>query len=320
LLHGPTDEDQSLMVGEYSTAGFPVVGVKYRMAGPANTIDGRPVFRAVGTDIDWEAIGSDPMVIRENSERVKGRFRPHEGTPHDEPAAVVAYGQSLTETWELLKGFSVIFTCSGSHKFLLERGIVPTYHIDSDPRTHKVAMLGTPNPNVTYLIASICHPTYFDLLERYEIPKVLLWHILFFEPEIYANYPKGELLLTGGNTVGPRAIKMARMLGYTDLHFFGFDASAGYAGYHKNAPTKFRPCEYDGKTYWTTYNLVEHAKMLFADLDRMPDVKMHFYGDGLIQAIAKNYVRPPRAPLPMGVVACHPNLVYQTLRRQNGSR
>ena len=292
----------------------------YRMAGPANTIDGRPVFRAVGTHINWEAIGSDPTVIRENSARVKGRFRPSKGPPHTEQAAVVAYGASLNETWELLKEFRVIFTCSGSHKFLLERGIVPTSHIDSDPRIHKVAMLGTPHRDVTYLPASICHPTYFALLERYEIPQVLLWHLLFFEPEVYGLYPKGELLLTGGNTVGPRAVKMARLSGYTNLHLFGFDASTGYAGYHKNAPTKLKPCQYEGKTYWTTYNWVEHAKMLFADLDRMPDVQIRFYGDGLIQAMARNYVRTPRAPLPMGVTACHPNIAYQTIRRQNGSR
>jgi hypothetical protein len=289
-------------VGNGSLVSLALDDMTYTMVGPVNTIDGRPVFRAVGTHIDWEHIGADPNVIRENCVRVPGRFEPHRGPFHEEPAAVVAYGQSLTETWKELERFRVILTCSGSHKFLLDRGIVPTYHVDSDPRVHKVAMLGTPHREVTYLIASICHPTYFDLLERHAIPKVLLWHLLFLEEEIYQLLPRQEWLWTGGNTVGPRAVKMARLSGYTNLHLFGFDASAGYADVHPKAPTQFKPCVYDGKTYWTTRNWMEHAKMLFADLDRMPEVTTRFYGEGLIQAMAKRYVRTVRANLPMGVV------------------
>jgi len=274
----------------------------YRMVGPANTIDGQSVFRAVATKIEWQALGVDPTVIRDNCERVKGRFEPYQGSRNGEPAAIVAYGDSLKETWPHLKDFQTIFSCSGAHQFLLERGIRPTYHVDSDPRPHKVAMLGTPHPEVTYLPASICHPTYFDLLERHSIPNVLLWHLVFFEPDIYALLPRGEWLMTGGNTVGPRTIKMARLLGYVEQHLFGFDACSGYAGFHFNAPKKLKEFQYKGKSYLTTHNWLEHAKMMFEDLDRMPEVQVHFYGEGLIQAMAKNYTRTPRGNFPMAVV------------------
>jgi len=274
----------------------------YRMVGPANTINGKPAFQAVGTHINWQALGVDPGVILENASRIKGRFKPHNGPFHEEPAAIVAYGSSLNETWRDLHNFKVIFTCSGSHKFLLDRGIVPTYHVDSDPRAYKVAMLGTPHRDVTYLVASICHPTYFDLLERYEIPKVLLWHLLFLEPQIYRLLPSNEWLWTGGNTVGPRTIKMARLSGYVEHHYFGFDGSAGHAGLHFNAPKKFTSHEHDGTTYLTTPGLVEHAKIMFTDLDAMPEVRPHFYGSGLIQAMAKNYKKKPRHGFPMGLV------------------
>lgn len=316
MLRGASDQNEPDMVGNGPAFRLPLESMTYKMVGPVNTINGEPIFRAVATHINWQAIGADPGVIRENSARIKVRFRSHEGLPYEEPAAVVAYGHSLSETWEYLRNFKIIFTCSGSHKFLLDRGIVPTHHVDSDPRPHKVAMLGVPHREVTYLIASICHPTYFDLLELYEIPKVLLWHMLFLEPEIYALLPKGELLLTGGNTVGPRAVKIARLSGYTNLHLFGFDASAGYADFHPNAPKKLRSTEYDGKTYWTTHNWLEHARMLFEDLDRMPEVTTRFYGDGLIQAMARNYTRITRADLPMGVVkSCHQRPRYQELPR-----
>ena len=274
----------------------------YRLAGPVNTIQGHPAFLAVGTDINWEVIGADPGVISENCARVKGRFIPNKDFVQQEPAAVVGYGQSLYDTWRDLHNFKVIFTCSGSHKFLLDRGIVPTYHVDSDPRAHKVAMLGTPHPDVTYLVASICHPTYFDLLERHGIEKVLLWHLLVFDPHVYEMLPKGEWLWTGGNTVGPRAMKMARLLGYRTLHMFGFDACDGYAGYHQNAPKNLKPFLSNGKTFWSTHNWFEHAKMMFEDMDRMPEVTYQFHGEGLIQEMAKRYVRKVRNKFPMGVM------------------
>ena len=290
MLPGTALQDQSQLVGDGAPARPPV-----------DRVDGYQLAHLVATQFNWEDLGVDPKVIPENCARVAGRFAHFRGL-RDEPAAIVAYGDSLLQTWERIKDFKVIFSCSGSHKFLLERGIVPTYHVDSDPRTHKVVMLGTPHPDVTYLVSSICHPTYFDLLERHQIPKVLLWHLLYFEPHIYDLLPRGEWLLTGGNTVGPRTVKMARLLGYAEQHLFGFDASAGYAGFHPHAPKKLKPCEYDGKTYWTTHNWVEHAKWLFTDMDRMPEVKAHFYGKGLIQAMAKNYVRKAVHDFPMGII------------------
>lgn len=271
------------------------------MKGPVNVIDGRPVFRAVGTYINWEAINSDPKVIIENSNRIAKRFKPHEGPDIQEPVAVVAYGSSLNETWEEIKKFKVIFTCSGSHKFLIDRGIVPTYHVESDPRPHKVAMLGNPDRNTTYLVSSICHPSYFDLLELHGIEEIYLWHLLFLETEIFNMLPKNEWLWTGGNTVGPRAVKMARLLGYVNHHYFGFDSSQGYAGHHPNTKV-LQSIKINGKYYDTTPFWVDHAKMMFEDLDRMPEINWTFHGEGLMQDMAKYRKPVARAKLPMGVV------------------
>ena len=70
-------------------------------------------------------------------QRVSARIQPHYDLLN-EPCAIVCYGPSLNDTWEKVKEFKHIFSCSGSHKFLLERGIVPTYLIEVDPRAHKV--------------------------------------------------------------------------------------------------------------------------------------------------------------------------------------
>lgn len=265
--------------------------------------------RIIGTYINWKDLGVEHNLIAENSERVKGRinykaFR--SDTPlSDEPVAIVGYGPSLRETWPKLRDFKVIYSGSGAHRFLIDNGIVPTYHVESDPHEYKVALVGTSHPDVTYLISSICHPKYFDNLEAVNA-KILLWHMLFLEPEIFSYFPKNEWIMTGGHIVGPRMVKMARIMGYRNLHIFGLDGSAAspsetHSGNHPNPPKALDRIEIDGQFYWTNRTWEDHAKILFQELDRMPEVKTTFYGDGLIQAMAKKHVPITRAQMPMMV-------------------
>jgi len=60
--------------------------------------------------------------------------------------------------------------------------------------------------------------------------------------------------------------------------------------------------KYNGNNYNTTSFWIDHAKMMFEDLDRLPEINWHFHGDGLMQEMAKDYVPTLRAKLPMGVV------------------
>ncbi len=241
------------------------------------------------TLIDWEGMGVNPQIIVENCNRVKGRFIPQNDTVTDEPVALVAYGASLRATWRELEKFSTIFTCSGAHKFLVDRGIVPTHHVESDPRAHKIAMLGEPQPGVEYLIASVCNSNYFDALEKADA-RILLWHILFNEDGVYELYPKGDWVITGGNITGPRMIKIARLHGYLNLHLFGFDGSGKHAGTHTNpVPLDFyNPIVIRGREYAVTNNMLHQTKLMFEDLDRMPEVKTTWYGDGMNQDMARN--------------------------------
>jgi len=272
----------------------------YQQAEPTNVYQGRLAVRIIATYINWKAIGEDPAVIAENSARIKPRIHLDKRVT-SLPAAIVGFGPSLKDTWKSLQHFTTIFTCSGAHKFLIERGIVPTYHVDSDPRAYKADILGDPHPRVNYLISSICHPTYFDKLELYHA-RVKLWHMLFLEPEIFAHFPINEWILTGGHTVGPRAIKIAALMGYHNLHMFGFDGSvaenATHAGAHPAPPTDLGRIKFNDKTYISNINWQDHAEILLKDFDRMPEVKYKFYGDGLIQALAKKHVPIKRAHMP----------------------
>ena len=253
------------------------------------------------TLLDWKALGCSPNVIAWNSKRIKQRFEPQDEILTTDPIAVVAFGPSLRQTWEELRDYRFLITCSGAHKFLRERGIVPTYHVESDPRIHKAYMVGEPCLSTTYLVASICHPRYFDHLEGY---ATKLWHLLFDDPDIYRKVPNGDWLLTGGNTVGPRSIKIARLLGFSNLHMYGFDGSGRHADVHANPPPdrKYRTLHYEGQDYSTTENLLQHVDLLFQDLNRIPDANYTFHGKGLIQALSKHYEYRFEDGFPLAVV------------------
>lgn len=266
-------------------------------------------IRIIGTYINWEALGVEPKLIAENSARIRGRINYEEyrndAPLSDEPVAVVGFGPSLKNTWRELHKFKTIFSGSGAHRFLIERDIVPTYHIDSDPHAYKAEILGTPNDKCTYLISSICHSTYFDKLELHRA-KVKLWHMLFLEPEIFQHFPKHEWIFTGGHIVGPRMVKMARIMGYSNLHIFGLDASATegetHASSHPNPPKiDLEKVEVNGRVFYSNRTWEDHAEILFKDLDRMPEVKTTFYGAGLIQEMAKIHKPIQRANMPMMV-------------------
>ncbi len=232
--------------------------------------------------------------IKINIGKVKGRLEKQENEEKNEPIAIVCFAPSLNDTWEELKKFKYIMTCSGAHKFLIDRGIIPTWHVDLDPREHKVKILGQPHKDVEYLMASTIHPNYLDALKGY---NVKLWHIFANQQEGQNVLPRGEWLFCGGSSVGLRCFTLSRFLGFKDFHIFGMDGSFGPSGshtdVHPNAPKEGHETEYDGKKYLTTPSMLFVAKETFSELDQL-DVKVKFYGDGLIQHMSRNYKYNPR--------------------------
>lgn len=208
----------------------------------------------------------------------------------------MCFGPSLVDTWEQLKDFEYIFTCSGAHPFLIERGIVPTWHVAVDPcAVNTKTLIGQPHKDVEYLIASTCHPDVFDHLEGY---KVTLWHVFDNAEDGLRALPRGEWALTGGCGVGLRAMTIARFFGFKDQHIFGMDGNiranaASHAAPHPSPRKEHHFTEYMGVKYMTTPAYLEAARMTFHELNQMPDVKATFYGEGLVQAMAKNYVPEP---------------------------
>jgi uncharacterized Rossmann fold enzyme len=231
--------------------------------------------------------------IRVNLAKVPGRIAPiHE--LRTDPIAIVCFGPSLNDTWEQIKGFRYVMTCSGAHRFLIDRGIVPNWHVDVDPRAHKVALIGEPHRDVEYLLSSTCHPSYFELLQDGGF-NVKLWHVFSNAEDSIRTLPPGEWALFGGSDAGMRAMVVARFLGFTEQHIFGMDGCEGktgkHAAAHPNQAQGHRVVVIDGVEYKTTIAMAECARQIPHELNQLPDVNATFYGEGLTQAIARSYQR-----------------------------
>lgn len=260
--------------------------------------------------------------IRVNMRLVTDRLVPDKGgvTYNPEAIAVVAFGPSLKDTWEKVREFKTVISCSGSHKFLIEHGIIPTYHVEVDPRVHKITLLGDPHPDVQYLPCSAVHPDYLRHLIKHNA-KVKLWHVFGIEDASQRIIPKGEWMITGGCDAGLRAVTIARFLGFTNLHLFGFDGSAPeknglrHAAAHPNPHRAVSEVEYEGRTFYTTPAMLEAARGLFHELEQLPDVVPTFYGDGLIQYRAKTWVRQNYQPAIIAAIQA-PLISDEMLERQ----
>jgi len=230
--------------------------------------------------------------VKANIAKVPGRIKEVTELRTD-PIALVNFGPSLRDTWEKIKDFKFVMTCSGAHKFMVDHGVIPTWDINVDPRAHKVGLMGQPQKETEYLVASTCSPKLIEHLAGFNIK---LWHIFDNEEEGFRLMPHGDWQITGGCSVGVRTMTLARFLGFTEFHIFGMDGSVQngntHASEHPNAPKSYCVLEYEGKEYHTTPSMLEAVKNTWHELDMMKDTKAKFYGEtGLVQAMAKNYVR-----------------------------
>lgn len=234
--------------------------------------------------------------IRMSIKRFPNRFSPVSETRSD-PIAVICFGPSLNDTWESIKQFKFVMSCSGSHKYLVEKGIIPNWHCEVDPRQHKIKLLGEDiRQETNFLMASCCHPLVFDHLEMHNA-QITLWHTYSGESEskLPEVFPRGDWVVTGGANVGLRAMVLARMLGFLDIHIFGMDGSFPengnkHAADHPNQAKGHILAEFKGRKFATTTAFLECARMTFHEIAMLPDTKFTFYGDGLIQYMAQKKI------------------------------
>jgi len=140
--------------------------------------------------------------------------------------ALVGGGPSLKNNLEELKTFKTIISCGSVHDYLMSVGIVPTYAANCDPDKISSYYFTKPDSEIKYLISSNSHPSVFETLKDYQ---VVMWHCHSDEQKeelIKLETEKGNTYngVGGGCTVGLRSICLALSMGYSNIHFFGFDS------------------------------------------------------------------------------------------------
>jgi uncharacterized Rossmann fold enzyme len=229
---------------------------------------------------------------------------------HGKRAILACYGPSLKKNIKILKQEaaeidSTIISVSGAHDYLLENGIAPHMHIECDPRAHKVENLGNPQQGTIYYIASVCHENMITKLENFDLR---LWHV-YDASHIDRLLAMGEhptTCITGGGSVGLRAIPALYALGYRDFSIYGMDCSfeinedgesvTQWAGKHAGKRQDVVPCDCAGRVFATAPILMTYATQFLEIVQKSgPDIKYRLYGDGLLQNMARLYSRLPQA-------------------------
>lgn len=256
-----------------------------------------------GVEMPFGGITCIPVMPRDEANRniavslaaERHRFfhLPEVGKRKSTSAAIVAGGPSLVGQLERLRTFPVIVAAGTCHDFLVQRGIRPRYAVVYDPyvRAHdkhesaagsNLAYYRHLSDTCTYLIASHAEPGLFD---HFSEAAHAIWHAAGDADE--ASY-KGEPALTGGCTAALRAITIAVLLGYWDLHFFGLDSA--YAGEQSHAYEQSDPLPEaitvkieGGRQFRTNLAWIAQAQQFFQGVElHGRQYRPTVHGDGLI--------------------------------------
>ena len=111
-----------------------------------------------------------------------------------------------------------------------------------------------------------------------------------------------------------------RFLGFNNIHIFGMDGSfpaveggLKHASFHPNIVKDYILAEYEGKEYATTTAFLECARKTFHEIEQLPDTNITFYGEGLVQDMAKKKILNRKTKVG---IAFHTNNVISDLYKQ----
>lgn len=256
-------------------------------ASPGLSVQGVTAVGAVASDDRWTQVEAACKLF---PKRVELSQR------HGRRAVVACYGPSLAGTLDQLAALRCenvdVISVSGAHDYLLRHGITPRFHIECDPRAHKADNIAAGVDGVTYLMASCCHER---MLDKVADQDVRLWHVATIEhaPRLTEAGESPKHMISGGGSVGLRAIPLLYAMGYRDLSFFGMDCSfsddgeAQWAGPHAGKRQDVVECDCGGRIFMTSPVLLTYATNFFESVQKAPDLNVKLYGDGLLQHWAR---------------------------------
>jgi hypothetical protein len=254
------------------------------MFDPSRIVDGN---KAIIDELVFD-VGQRPRIEAQTAVNVARGFAPLEKdrTEKDVPLAIVGYGPSLQDTWERLRDWpGPIWTVSKAHDFLLERGIVPTYHTDVDGGEEKVHTIQKPDPRVTYIMATKMFPAVLDGLPK---ENVRLFHVQIY-PGVYEAHqrldPRYPAFKVAFDT-SVQAAEIAFQRRFYDQHWFGVDYGMPegelYAGPHEGPAHTAQRVQLDGRVYLTSTLMMSGLLMAEQWRCRRAPVSLKIHGNGLL--------------------------------------
>jgi hypothetical protein len=210
-------------------------------------------------------------------------------------AIICGSGPSLAESLERIRELfeerdCTIFALNGAARFLAEKGLTADYQVMVDARPETAALVG---PAYGHLFASQCHPSTF---ERAENPT--LWHLQVEGiDDLLPEYDDDFTMVGGAASVGNCATCLAYVLGFREVHCFGFDSSNRGDQSHAfrqplNDGEPRCSVRFNGKDYIASLTMKLQAERFMETAVALKDlgVKIFVHGEGLLPDM---YNAPP---------------------------
>jgi hypothetical protein len=264
-------------------------GIIVAIVSPMVGVQGVTVKGVVDTDDRWQQVTSSCTRIAK---------RVTLAPAHKRRAIVACYGPSLRQYVTRLSdelaecnGEADIISVSGAHDFLLDNGVIPTYHVECDPRAHKADNILAPVHGIQYLIGSVAHPALFDKLQGAD---VALWHVGTLEHShrmVKELKEESRLVIPGGGSVGLRSIPLLYGMGYRDFSIYGMDCSFAeggqtqWAGKHAGKRQDVVHVYVLGRSFDTSPQLLTYATDFLEMIQKVEDWQFRVYGDGLLASM-----------------------------------
>jgi uncharacterized Rossmann fold enzyme len=201
----------------------------------------------------------------------------------EERIAVVGYGPSLVSSWEDLRrvDYKTIFSMSGSHNFLLEKGIVPTHHVEIDWKPHKPKFTENAHPDCQYFVSAVCNPATISNVKDKNSKLMFIKH----GPQI--TYPSDVYVMEAGYDVGQQAIVMAMLLGYRNIDLYGFDYcfnldKVRHAGDHGGRVHYAFPARVGNKVFYTSKTMFTALLVFEFFWKQHPELNIRINSDTLL--------------------------------------
>ena len=192
-----------------------------------------------------------------------------------------------------------VYTSNATCKFLLAKGIKPTFHLILDPTERKVRDLEY-EEDVALVLGLQCHPKLFERAKEkgVQVHKFLAASVTGEDGKTDKEAAQAALTrddphmmgIGGGSMCGTRMIYFAVAMGYRRLEYYGVDGSVEMKqgivkcySYTKPRGENILETETgNGRKFHTTMSLARQGEELVLLLDLMPGLDVEIYGDSLM--------------------------------------